>query len=116
MAYVDVLLFTGLGSYSHNLQAFTEDPTYETRSRTSGTYRIATYLRDEFDLNVEVIDFMFSWKYEELKEIVDSRVGPNTRLVGVGGIFFLAAPIIIRIFQYIKDTYPHVTTSAGSQD
>ena len=116
MAYVDVLLFTGLGSYSHGVQAFTEEPTYETRSRTSGTYRIATYLRDEFDFDVEVVDFMFSWRYEELVQIVDSRVGPDTKLVGVGGLFYLAAPVIVKIFEYIKTNYPHVTTSAGSQD
>ncbi len=116
MAYVDVLLFTGLGSYSHGVQAFTEEPTYETRSRTSGTYRIATYIRDEFDFDVEVVDFMFSWRYEELVQIVDSRVGPDTKLVGVGGLFYLAAPVIVKIFEYIKTNYPHVTTSAGSQD
>jgi hypothetical protein len=57
---VDVLLFTGMTGYSSNINDFGDDPVYETRTRSSGTYRIATYLRKEFEFDVEVIDFIFS--------------------------------------------------------
>ena len=88
---VDVLLFTGMAAYANTVRDFGDKPVYETRSRTSGTYRIATYIREEFDLDVEVIDFIFSWTLDELKEICRSRIGPDTRMVGIGGIFFLSA-------------------------
>ena len=32
------------------------------------------------------------------------------------GAFYFFAPVIVKIFEYIKTNYPHVTTSAGSQD
>ena len=113
---VDVLLFTGMAAYANTVKDFGNDPVYETRSRTSGTYRIATYIRTEFDLDVEVIDFIFSWTLDELKEICRSRIGPDTRMVGIGGIFFLSAPVCIQLFEWVKQQYPHVTTIAGSQD
>lgn len=116
MAKVDVLLFTGMAGYANTVRDFGTEPVYEIRSRTSGTYRIATYLRQEFDFDVEVIDFVFSWTLEELKEICKSRIGPDTRMVGVGGIFFLNAHVVLELFKHIKETYPHVTTAAGSQD
>jgi len=116
MSKVDVLLFTGMAGYANTVKEFGDEPVYETRSRTSGTYRIATYIRDEFDLDVEVVDFIFSWTIEELKELCKSRIGPDTRLVGIGGIFFLSAPVVLELFKHIKETYPHVTTCAGSQD
>ena len=113
---VDVLLFTGMAAYANTVRDFGDKPVYETRSRTSGTYRIATYIREEFDLDVEVIDFIFSWTLDELKEICRSRIGPDTRMVGIGGIFFLSAPVCIQLFEWVKQEYPHVTTIAGSQD
>lgn len=113
---VDVLLFTGLSSFYTEVTDIEDDePSYEIAMRPSGTYRIATYLREKYNLDVEVVDFLHSWRYEELKEIVDSRVGPNTRMVGVGGIFYLGTPVIKKIFEYVKTSYPHVTTAAGSQ-
>lgn len=112
---VDVLLFTGMTGYSSNINDFGDDPVYETRTRSSGTYRIATYLRKEFEFDVEVIDFIFSWTLEELKEVCKSRIGPDTRMVGIGGIFYLHAPVIVKLFAHIKEEYPHVLTTAGSQ-
>ena len=113
---VDVLLFTGYSSYSTNIKNITDNPIYEVRTRTSGTYRIATHLRNKHGLDVEVVDFIHSWSFDELKEIVDSRIGPDTKMAGVGGIFFVHSPIVINIFKYIKKNYPHVITAAGSQD
>ena len=54
--------------YANTVRDFGDKPVYETRSRTSGTYRIATYIREEFDLDVEVIDFIFSWTLDELSK------------------------------------------------
>mgnify|MGYP000004616040 CR=1 FL=1 len=113
---VDVLLFTGLAGYSHDTDFLTGEPIYETRGRTSGSYRLATYLREECGLDVEVVDFMFSWTTEEIEEVIKSRIGPNTKLAGVGGLFMIHAPVIQHAFAYIKENYPHVTTCAGSQD
>ena len=78
---VDVLLFTGLAGYSHDTDFLTGKPIYETRGRTSGSYRLATYLREQCDLDVEVIDFMFSWTTEEIEEVIKSRIGPDTKLL-----------------------------------
>ena len=111
---VDVLLFTGISAYSYEVTNMSTSPSYEMAMRTSGTYRVATYLRETYDLNVEVVDYLHSWTYEELVEIVDSRVDRNTKLVGVGGIFYLNTPNIASIFQYVKENYD-VVTVAGSQ-
>jgi radical SAM superfamily enzyme YgiQ (UPF0313 family) len=113
---VEVLLFTGFSSYVNTNQGDTTDPIYDVCSRASGTYRIATHLRENRHLDVEVVDFVFSFTYEELVAIVDSRVDESTRMVGIGGIFWLASPNVKRLFKYIKDTYPDIITVAGSQD
>lgn len=111
---VDVLLFTGISAYSYEVTDMGTEPSYEMAMRTSGTYRIATYLRETYGLDVEVVDYLHSWTYEELKEIVDSRVDFNTKLVGVGGIFYLNTPNITAMFKYVKSKYD-VVTAAGSQ-
>lgn len=113
---VDVLLFTGSSSYSNEIKDITDKPIYEIRARTSGTYRIATHIRNKHGLDVEVVDFVHSWTLEELTELVDSRVGPNTKMIGIGGIFFVHSPIVKNIFKYIKKKYPDIITAAGSQD
>ena len=100
---VEVLLFTGFSSYVNTNQGDTTDPIYDVCSRASGTYRIATHLRENRHLDVEVVDFVFSFTYEELVAIVDSRVDESTRMVGIGGIFWLASPNVKRLFKYIKD-------------
>jgi len=114
---VDVLLFTGFSSYTNtNQDQETTDPVYDVCSRASGTYRIAHYLREKHRLDVELVDFVFAFTYEELVAIVDSRVDETTRMVGVGGIFWLSSANVKRIFQYIKQKYPDIITVAGSQD
>lgn len=111
---VDVLLFTGISAYSYEVSEMGTVPSYEMAMRTSGTYRVATYLRETYDLDVEVVDYLHSWTYEELVEIVKSRVDSNTKMVGVGGIFYLSTPNIVQLFEYVKKNYD-VITIAGSQ-
>ena len=72
--YVDVLLFTGLGSYSHGVRRLQTNQHTKLEVELLVLTESSLYLRDEFDFDVEVVDFMFSWRYEELVQIVDSRV------------------------------------------
>ncbi len=83
--------------------------------RSFGAHRIATYLR-QHDYDVEVLDFAFGWTLEELKDFVRSRVYSKTRFIGFSAT--LPTPshlLIVPLFNWIKETYPHIITVTGSQ-
>ena len=84
--------------------------------RRGGIHRIATHLRQQ-GWDVEVIDFVDFWTAEELKELFDSRVNANTKLIGlsylsnrVGNI-----PAINAFCEYAKSKKPDIIVMSGGQ-
>lgn len=110
---VDCLLLTGVSGTGYDLTA--PPPIYTFRRRTTGTYRIATHLRDH-GYDTEVIDFMFAWTLDELKEIARSRLDENSKMVGIGSIFDSNSPTLATFLTWCKETWPQLLILAGSQD
>ena len=59
---------------------------YSTVHRSAGSHRIASFLR-QHGLDIEVVDFAPSWKFEEFQQLIRSRMTPNLKFVGLGAGF-----------------------------
>ena len=82
--------------------------------RTAGAHRIATYLRDR-NWDIEVLEFVMSWKLEQLQEFCKSRVNSKTTFIGFGGTFPIWSETLDHFFKWFKQTYPDVSIIAGGQ-
>ena len=83
------------------------------RGRTAGSYRIATELRMS-GWDVEVIDFFYFWKLEELEQLAKSRINQNTKFIGFSHIFTEWPQLAEDFCKWIKETYPSITIIFGS--
>lgn len=99
------LILTGFASFS------TQKAQYK---RTGGAHRIATYLRER-GWDIEVVDFIMGWSFEELKEFTLTRVTDKTVWIGFGGTFPIWSETLENYFHWIKETYPDIKIIAGGQ-
>jgi len=86
-------------------------------ARTSGSYRIATHLREQ-GWDVEILDFFDFWSVDELKEFIKKRITKNTKFVGFSSIFgskSLMTENSLQIIEWIKKTYPNIILITGGQ-
>lgn len=90
-----------------------EGISYTSVHRSAGSHRIATFLRQN-NLNVEVIDFAPSWKFDEFQELIRSRMNPDLKFVGLGALFNMNTETLWRCFSWLKETYPDVLIITGS--
>jgi radical SAM superfamily enzyme YgiQ (UPF0313 family) len=88
---------------------------YSSVHRSAGSHRIASFLR-QHGLDIEVIDFAPSWKFEEFKELIRSRMTPTMKFVGLGAVFNMNTETLYRSFAWLKQTYPDVLLVTGSTD
>lgn len=88
---------------------------YSSVRRHAGSHRIASFLRMH-GMDIEVIDFAPSWTLEEFKELIRSRVGPDTKFVGLGAIFNMNTETLYLSFTWLKQTYPDILIVTGSAD
>lgn len=105
------LIFGGM--LNINISADVDHITYGSVSRHAGSHRIATFLRSH-GMDIEVVDFIASWKFEEFQELIKSRVKPSTRFFGLGSIGYLNTPTIRMCFAWLKLTYPDIPFVTGS--
>ena len=82
-------------------------------SRSAGSHKIASHLRDSGEWDVEVIDFWNAFSWQDLKALVDSRIHKDTVFVGFSMPFNGRYGKQINLNHYIKTNYPWVTTVAG---
>jgi hypothetical protein len=54
--------------------------------RAVGCYRIAHHLR-QHGWDAEVIDFVFKWSFEQLQELVKSRMSPDLKFISISFLF-----------------------------
>jgi hypothetical protein len=85
-----------------------------TSFRSSGPHRIATFLR-EHDWDVEVIDYTTFFSFDEIKELVKSRVTSQTIFFGFSSFFNYWDNNISVITAWMKKTYPNIKTILGGQ-
>lgn len=84
-------------------------------SRGAGAYRIAHVLREE-GWDIEVIEFAAQYRLEELKALIDSRVGSDTKFVGFSNQFNFWNIELHELTKYIKRKYSNVVLLGGSND
>jgi len=83
--------------------------------RSFGNHRIATHLRKQ-GWDVECLDYIWTFSYDELTEYVDKRITKDTVFIGISVIFFVEkthTEIINKLMKYVKTKYPWVTTISG---
>lgn len=83
--------------------------------RSAGNHRIATHLRKQ-GWDIECLDYVWAFEYEELIEYIDKRVTKETVFMGVSIIFFPEMHHIDkmqRVFKYVRKKYPWVKVIAG---
>ena len=56
--------------------------------RSFGNHRIATHLRKQ-GWDVECLDYIWTFSYDELTEYVDKRITKDTVFIGISVIFFV---------------------------
>jgi len=83
------------------------------RGRSAGAYRIATELRSH-DWDVEVVDFFYFWKIEELKQLCNLRINTNTKFIGFSHIFTEWPELARELVQWLKETHPNIIIIFGS--
>lgn len=93
----------------------TDGINYSNVHRSTGSHRIATYLR-QHGMDIEVIDFAASWRFDEFKELIKSRITNDTVFVGLGALFNLNTQNLINCFHWLKQTYPDILIITGAQD
>ena len=55
-------------------------------SRGPGAHRIASELRSN-GWDIEVIDFLLFWSFDELTQLLRSRINDDTKFIGFSSIF-----------------------------
>lgn len=110
------IIFGGMINSDEPLSVYDIDGVnYSNVHRNTGSHRIATYLRQN-GLDVEVVDFAASWKIDEFKELIKSRVRSDTIFVGLGALFNLNTQNLINCFSWLKSSYPDILVITGAQD
>lgn len=82
--------------------------------RTSGGHKIASYLRRN-GMDVEMVDFVYAWTFEELKDLWKSRYNSNTLFLGISIVFGFRFRNFWLFIEWVRENYPHVNIIGGSQ-
>lgn len=112
---LDGIIFGGMVNTDEGTRPLDlEGVSYSAVHRSAGSHRIASFLR-QHGLDIEVVDFAPSWKFEEFQELIRSRMTPNLKFVGLGAVFNMNTITLVRCFTWLKETYPDVIVVTGAQ-
>lgn len=109
------MIFGGMINTDEPTRPIDSEISYSSVRRHAGSHRIASFLRQN-GVEVEVIDFAPSWKFEEFQELVRSRKMSEMKFVGLGAVFNMNTKTLWRCFTWLKETYPDVLIITGSTD
>jgi radical SAM superfamily enzyme YgiQ (UPF0313 family) len=112
---VDGIIFGGMINVEEPPVRDMEGISYSSVHRSAGSHRIASFLR-QHGLDIEVVDFAPSWKFEEFQELIRSRITPQLKFVGLGAVFNMNTQTLFRCFTWLKQSYPDVILVSGSAD
>lgn len=82
-------------------------------NRYPGAHRIATELRKN-DWDIEVIDFVHWWSFDQLKSLLISRIDQDTKFIGISSVFSVWPECCESICQWLKENHPDITIIYGS--
>jgi len=85
----------------------------EWSGRPLGGHRIASYLRNEHDWDIEVLDFFNQWTIEELQQYVDSRINSHTKFIGFSLLFSIWPDTAEQLCAYVKTKHPYIKILTG---
>ena len=83
--------------------------------RSFGNHRIATHLRKQ-GWDIECLDYMYMFSYDELVSYVDKRITKETVFIGVSVIFMLDysnTETFRKLMKYIRENYSWVKFIVG---
>jgi hypothetical protein len=83
--------------------------------RSFGNHRIATHLRKQ-GWDIECLDYLWKFSYDELTDYVDKRITKDTVFIGVSLLFYAqldAVENINKLFDYVRKKYPWVKVISG---
>ena len=83
-------------------------------ARSHGPHKIASFLR-EYGADVEVLDFAFSWTFEELKDLWKSRYHSKTLFLCISSIFRQSSIYLWQFVDWVRQNYPHIHLIGGTQ-
>jgi len=83
--------------------------------RAPGAHRIATHLRKENNMDVEVIDFAVNWPVEKLKDYLTAILKSDTVFLGVSATFDMHFDNMTTILNWVKEKYPKIAIVGGTQ-
>lgn len=97
---------------------FTSLPDNWSLERPAGAYRIAHYLRKEFqNIDVEVVDYLMFWKEDELLRLLRSRIKRNNiKWIGISITWITNYHLYISLCNLIRKYYPELKIIVGGQD
>jgi len=82
--------------------------------RSGGGHRIATEIR-KHGWDVEVVDFFRFWTFEEIKQLLISRIDEDMKFIGFGSLFLQWPEIAEQTATWIKENHPNLLIIYGSQ-
>ena len=82
--------------------------------RAHGAHKIASFLR-QHGADIEVVDYAFSWKLEELKDLWKSRYHSKTLFLCISTIFRQSSLYLWQFVDWIRQNYPHIHIIGGTQ-
>ena len=82
--------------------------------RSLGAHRIATIMRTH-GWDVEVVDWANYFTIDELKQLAESRIDLNTKMLGFSCNFGLFTAEMDQFITWAKEKYPHVKIVIGGQ-
>jgi hypothetical protein len=82
--------------------------------RSGGGHRIATEIRKN-GWDVEVIDFFRFWTFEEIKQLLISRIDDDMKFIGFGSLFLQWPELAEQTAAWIKENHPNLLIIYGSQ-
>lgn len=82
--------------------------------RSSGAHRIANHLRIQ-GWDAEVIDFIEFWNFDQVKQLLSSRITSNTKFIGFSITFNLTSneKLLSDIVDWVKKKWPNLKFISG---
>jgi len=83
--------------------------------RNHGAYRIAHWLRLH-NWDAEVIDYALTWNFEDLTNLVETRISKNTKFIGFSFLFdrWRDSEDLLKFVVWLNHYYPNITLISGS--
>jgi len=75
--------------------------------RSGGGHRIATEIR-KHGWDIEVIDFFRFWTFEEIKQLLISRIDGDMKFIGFGSLFLQWPELAEQTAAWIKENHPNL--------